>query len=101
LKKVRSRSLIKNLLKARRLLVVSRAQLILFKINMMSCKRHIKIMKCNLMLFGQVSLTNQVILKLPKPLQANDVIILILMLFVFKVNILMLSRCLYKLMMML
>jgi hypothetical protein len=76
----------------------------LFKINMMSCKRHIKIMKCNLMLFGQVPLTNQVILKLPKPLQANDVkyvIILILMLFVFKVNILMLSKCLYKLMMML
>jgi hypothetical protein len=36
LKKVRWRTLIKNLLKARRLLVVSRAQLVLFKVNMMS-----------------------------------------------------------------
>jgi hypothetical protein len=36
LKKVRWRSLTKNLLKARRLLVVSRAQLVLFKVNMMS-----------------------------------------------------------------
>jgi hypothetical protein len=31
------RSLIENLLKARRLLIVSRARLVLFKINMMSC----------------------------------------------------------------
>jgi hypothetical protein len=36
LKKVRWRSLTKNLLKVRRLLVVSRAQLVLFKVNMMS-----------------------------------------------------------------
>jgi hypothetical protein len=31
------RSLIENLLKARRLLIVSRARLVLFKINVMSC----------------------------------------------------------------
>jgi hypothetical protein len=37
LEKVKWRNLIKNLLKARRLLVVSRAQLVLFKVNMMSC----------------------------------------------------------------
>jgi hypothetical protein len=37
LEKVRWRSLTKNLLKVRRLLVVSRAQLVLFKVNMMSC----------------------------------------------------------------
>jgi hypothetical protein len=37
LKKVKWRSLIKNLLKARRLLIVSRAQLVLFKVNKMSC----------------------------------------------------------------
>jgi patatin-like phospholipase/acyl hydrolase len=64
---------------------------------MMSCKRHIKILKCNLMLFGQAPLINQVIRKLPKPLQAKDmkdVIILILMLFVLKANTLMLIKCL-------
>jgi hypothetical protein len=64
---------------------------------MMSCKRHIKILKCNLMLFSQVPLINQVIPKLLNPLQAKDVkdvIILILMLFVLKVNILILSKCL-------
>jgi hypothetical protein len=97
LKRVRLRSLIKNLLKARRLLVVSRAQLVLFKVNMTSCKRHIKILKFILMLFGQAPLINQVIPKLPKPLQAKDVkdvIIFILMLFVLKFNILMLSKCL-------
>jgi hypothetical protein len=89
--------LIKNLIKEMRLLVVSRAQLVLFKVNMMYCKRHIKILKCNLILFGQIPLINQVIPKLPKALQAKDVknvIILILMLFVLKVNILMLSKCL-------
>jgi hypothetical protein len=71
--------------------------LLLFKINIMSCKRHIKILKCNLMLFGQAPLINQVSLKLLKPLQANDVkdvIIFILMLFMLKVNILILSKCL-------
>jgi hypothetical protein len=93
LKRVRLRGLIKNLLKGRRLLVVSRSQFVLFKVNMMSCKRHIKILKCNLMLFGQAPLINEVILKLPKPLQAKDVkdvIILILMLLVLKANILIL-----------
>jgi hypothetical protein len=69
----------------------------LFKVNMMSGKRHIKILKCNLMIFGQAHLTPQVTPKLPKPLQANDVkdvIILILMLFVLKANIPMLRKCL-------
>jgi hypothetical protein len=37
LEKVKWRSLIKNMLKARRLLVVSRTQLVLLKVNMMSC----------------------------------------------------------------
>jgi hypothetical protein len=37
LKKVRWRRLTKNFLKERRLLVVSRAQLVFFKVNMMSC----------------------------------------------------------------
>jgi hypothetical protein len=96
------RSLIKNLLNVRRLLVVLRAQLVLFKVNMMSCKRHIKISKCNLMLFGQAPLIHQVIPKLPKPVQikdVKDVIILIIMLFVLKANIPMLSKCLYNLVM--
>jgi hypothetical protein len=69
----------------------------LLKINMMSYKRHINILKCNLMLFGQAPLINQVIPNLSKPLQAKDVkdiIILILMLFVLKANILILSKCL-------
>jgi hypothetical protein len=39
--------------KARILSPVSRAQLVLSKTRMMSCKRRIKILKCNLMLFGQ------------------------------------------------
>jgi hypothetical protein len=67
---------------------------------MMSYKRHIKILKCNLMFFGQAPLIHQVIPKLPKPLQAKDVkdvIILILMFFVFQANIPMLSKCLYNL----
>jgi patatin-like phospholipase/acyl hydrolase len=64
---------------------------------MLSCKRYIKILKCNLILFDQAPLINQVIPKLPKPLQVKDikdVIILILMLFVLKANILMLTKCL-------
>jgi hypothetical protein len=94
---VRLRSLIKNLFKASRLLVVLRAQLVLFKVNMMSCRRLIKILKCNLMLFGQAPLKNQVSPKPLKPLQTKDVkdvIILILMLFVLKANISILSKCL-------
>jgi hypothetical protein len=89
LKRVKLRSLTKNLLKVRRLHVVLRAQLVLLKVNMMSCKRHIKIFKCNLMLFGQAPLKHQVIPKLPKLLQAKvlkDGITLILMLFVIKAN---------------
>jgi hypothetical protein len=64
---------------------------------MMSCKRLIKILKYNLMLFGQAPLKHQVSPKLLKLLQARDakdVIILILMLFVLKDNFLMLSKCL-------
>jgi hypothetical protein len=90
------RSLIKNLLKARRLYVVARAQLVLFKVNMMSYKRHIKILKYNLMLFGQAPLIHQVIPKLPKPLQAKDVkdvIILISMSYVIRANHQRLSKC--------
>jgi hypothetical protein len=47
------KSLIKNLRKASRLSLVSRAQGVLFKIHMMSYKILIKILKCNLMLFDQ------------------------------------------------
>jgi hypothetical protein len=64
---------------------------------MISYKRHIDILKCNLMLFGQAPLINQVISKLPKPLQVKDVkdvIIMILTLFMLKGSILMLSKCL-------
>jgi hypothetical protein len=97
LKMVRLRNLTKNLLKARRLLLVSIAQLVLFEINMMSFKRHTKILKCNLMVFGQAPQKHQVILKLQKLLQAKvvkDVIILILMLFVTKANHPRLIKCL-------
>jgi hypothetical protein len=89
--------LTKNLLKARRLLLVLRAQLVLFEINVMSYKRHIKILKCNLMLFSQAPQKYQVIPKLLKLLQAKvvkDVIMLILALFVIKTNLLRLSKCL-------
>jgi hypothetical protein len=64
---------------------------------MMSYKRHIKILKCNLMLFGQALLKYQVIPKLPKPLQVKvvkDVIILILMIFMIKANHQRLNKCL-------
>jgi hypothetical protein len=47
------RSLTKNLRKSRRLSLVPRAQVVLFEIHMMSCKRLIRILKCNLMLSGQ------------------------------------------------
>jgi hypothetical protein len=66
LKKEKWRSLTKNLLKARRLLLVSRAQLVLFKVNMMSCYRHIKISKCSLMLFGQAPPKLQPTMKPPQ-----------------------------------
>jgi hypothetical protein len=64
LDKEKMRSLIKNLCKARRLSLVSRAQMTLFKIHIMSCKRLIKILKCNLMLFVQVPLSLQTTIKL-------------------------------------
>jgi hypothetical protein len=98
LKKLLNLEMEKNeeLPKARILSLVSRAQLVLFKTCMMSCKRHIKILKCNLMLFGQAFQSLQAHPKLPKSTLAmvvNDAIMLILMLFVLKANIPMLSKC--------
>jgi hypothetical protein len=69
----------------------------LFKTHIMSCKRLIKILKCNLMLFGQALLNLQAHSKLPKsplPRAMKDAITLILMLFVLKDNISMLSKLL-------
>jgi hypothetical protein len=66
LEKGRWRSLTKNLLKARRLFVVLRAQLVLFKVNMMSYYRHTKILKCNLVLFGQAPPRLQPMIKAPQ-----------------------------------
>jgi hypothetical protein len=60
------RSLANNLHKARRLSLVSRAQVVLFKIHMMSCKRIIKILKYNLMLFDQAPPSLQTTMKLPQ-----------------------------------
>jgi hypothetical protein len=81
--------------KARRLSLVSSAQVVLFKTRVISYKRLIKILKCNLMLFGQALQRLLAHLKLPKPSLAmvvKDAIMLILILFVHKVNILMLSK---------
>jgi hypothetical protein len=90
------RSLNKNLSKARRLPLVSRAQLVLFKRLMTSCKRLIRILKCNLMLFGQaLHLLHQMIPIEPKLLLAmvvKDVIILVSMLFLLMANNQMLSK---------
>jgi hypothetical protein len=52
LTKEKIRILPKNLPKIRRLSLVSRAHVVLFKTRMMSCKILIQILKCNLMLFG-------------------------------------------------
>jgi hypothetical protein len=85
------------LVKARRLSLVSRAQVVLFKIRMMSCKRFIKILKCSLMLFGQALQSLLEHSKLSKPplvIVVKDAIMLILMLFVLKANIPILSKCL-------
>jgi hypothetical protein len=85
----------KILPKASRLSLVSRAQLVLFKTRMMSCKRLIKIFKYNLMFFGQAHQSLLVHPKLPKPPLAmvmKDAIIFILMPFVLKANIPMLSK---------
>jgi hypothetical protein len=85
----------KNLPKARRLSLVSRAQLVLFKTRMISCKRLIKILRCNLMLFRQAFQSLQAHPKLSKPSLAmvmKGAAMLILMLFVLKANISMLSK---------
>jgi hypothetical protein len=85
----------KNLPMARRLSLVSRAQVVPSKTRMISCKRVIKILKCNLMLFSQALQSLQIHLKLPKPplaMVVKDAIILILMLFVLKANILLMSK---------
>jgi hypothetical protein len=87
----------RNLPKAMRLSLVSMAQLVRFKTHMMSCKRLIKNLKCNLMFFGQALQNLQAQSKLSKPLLAmivKDAIILILVLFVLKANISMLSKLL-------
>jgi hypothetical protein len=65
-KEKKKRSLTKNMRKGRKLSLVSRAQVVLFEIHMMSYKRLIKILKCNLMLFGQVTLSLQTTIKLPQ-----------------------------------
>jgi hypothetical protein len=69
---------------------------VLFKKFMMPCKRLIRILKCNLMLFGQVPLLLPLVilmeLKSSLAMVVIDVIMLILMLFVLKANILMLSK---------
>jgi hypothetical protein len=66
LEKEKMTSLTKNLGKARRLSLVSRAQLVIFKIHMMPCMGLIKILKCNLMLFGKASPNLQTTMKLPQ-----------------------------------
>jgi sulfite reductase alpha subunit-like flavoprotein len=66
LEKKKMRSLTKNLRKVRRLSLVSRAQVVLFKIHMTSYKRLIKILKYNLMLFGQAPPGFQTTMKLPQ-----------------------------------
>jgi hypothetical protein len=91
------RNLPKNLPKARRLSLVSKTQLVLFKTHMISCKKLIKILKCNLMLFEQPLQNLQAHPKLPKhPLAmvVKDVITLILVLFMLKANNKMLSKLL-------
>jgi hypothetical protein len=69
---------------------------VLFKKFMMPYKRLIRILKCNLMLFGQVPLLLPLVismeLKSSLAMVVIDVIMLILMLFVLKANILMLSK---------
>jgi hypothetical protein len=69
---------------------------VLFKNLMMSCKRLMRILKCNLMLFDQVPLLTPLVisidLKRPQATVVIDAITWILMLFVLKVNILMLRK---------
>jgi hypothetical protein len=87
----RKKSLTMNLPKTRRISLVSKAQVVLFKTLMMSYKRLIKILKLNLMLFGQA---HPKLPKLPLAMDVKDIIMLILMPFVLKVNIPMLSKSL-------
>jgi hypothetical protein len=65
---------------------------------MISCKRLIRILKCNLMLFDQVPLLIPLVmsieLKHPLATVVINAIMLTLMLFVLKANILILSKCL-------
>jgi hypothetical protein len=69
---------------------------VLFKNLMMSCKRLMRILKCNLMLFDQVPLLTPLVisidLKRPQATVVIDAITWIIMLFVLKVNILMLRK---------
>jgi hypothetical protein len=66
LEKEKMSGLIKNLHKARKLSLVSRAQVVFFKIHIMSCKSLIKVLKCNLMLFSQAPLSLQTTIKIPQ-----------------------------------
>jgi hypothetical protein len=71
--------------------------MVLFKTFMVPYKRLIKILKCNLIIFGQALQNLQAHPKLLKPPQARvvkDATILILMLFTLKANIQMLSKLL-------
>jgi hypothetical protein len=63
LEKKRNKKLDLELAQARRLSLVSKAQVVLFKTHMMSYKKLIKILKCNFMLFGQAHPSPQMILK--------------------------------------
>jgi hypothetical protein len=70
---------------------------VLFKTRMISFKRLIKILKCNLMLFRQALQNLQAHPKVPKALLAmvvKDAITLILMFFMQKANNKMLSKLL-------
>jgi hypothetical protein len=85
----------KSLPKARRLSLVSKTQVVLFKTHMMSYKRLTKIF--NLMLFGQALQNLLAHPKLPNPplaMVVKDAIMLMLMLFMLKANISILSNCL-------
>jgi hypothetical protein len=91
------KSLFKNLAKAMRLSLALRDSVVLFKTRMIPYKRLIKILKCNLILFKQTLKNLLAHAKLSKPplsIVVKDAIILMLMLFVLKANIPMLSKCL-------
>jgi hypothetical protein len=98
LEKDKNEELTQELAKARRLSLVLRAQLVLFKTCTMSCKRLIKILKCNLMMLFRQALQNlQAHPKLSKPplaMVVKDTITLTLMLFVLKANKKVLSKLL-------